>query len=102
MSALSSHIACSEFLVDCSSWLPLQRIREAAEKARQEREAEEPRASANRDAENREVEKREAEKQAEARRAQESTAIAEREKAAIAKVLFSRAQLQINSNLLLW
>jgi len=82
-SALSSHIACSDFLLDCTSWLPLQRIKEAAEKARQERVAEETRASAN----------REAEKQAEARRAQESAAIAEREKAAIEKVLFSRAQL---------
>lgn len=57
------------------------RIKEAAEKARQEREATEARASANREAEKREVER-----QAEARRAQESAAIAEREKAAIAKV----------------
>lgn len=56
------------------------RLKEAAEKARQEREAEETRAQKQ------EAERREAEKQAEARRAKESAAaIAEREKAAVQK-----------------
>ncbi|KAG0556080.1 hypothetical protein KC19_11G024300 [Ceratodon purpureus] len=71
------------------------RLKEAAEKARQEREADairaEKRESERRDAEKRDAEAREAEKQAEARRGRETAAsIAERERAAVEKVARER------------